>query len=89
MPSRAASTPSGEVIEQTADEIPTPVKNDTIDTSFLPDAWTDEQETSLFKGVVRWKPVGSFSLCQIYLAAYLDVKFRTNEARKECTSISE
>ena len=58
LPSRAASTPSGDVVGHETDQISTLAKNDVVDKPILPDAWTDEQETSLWKGVVRWKPVG-------------------------------
>ncbi|KAF6220585.1 hypothetical protein HO133_003018 [Letharia lupina] len=56
-PSRAASTPVGDVVEQ-AEETPTTMKSDSGIGIIVTDAWTDEQETSLFKSMVRWKPVG-------------------------------
>ena len=61
--SRATSTPSGDVNEPSVEQIQTPVKGN-VPKSFAvaPDAWTDEQETSLFKGMIRWKPVGLFSI---------------------------
>ena len=55
-PSRAASTPAGD-----AEETPTPMKAGLGIENVVSDAWTDEQETSLFKSMIRWKPVGSFS----------------------------
>ncbi|MCJ1426722.1 hypothetical protein MMC29_004625 [Sticta canariensis] len=57
LPSRATSTPSGDIVENTA-EVQTPLKQDVAKTAIVPDSWTEEQETSLFKGMIRWKPVG-------------------------------
>ncbi len=43
--------------EQPADDVEqTPVQKDVA--KIVSDSWTDEQETSLFKGMIRWKPVG-------------------------------
>jgi hypothetical protein len=53
----ASSTPAADedsmVIDTPqAEEPPKPTYD------ILKDPWTDEQETSLFKGIIKWKPAG-------------------------------
>lgn len=59
---RAASTPLDEdamVIDSPTSETPKPVEEPTKpNEDLLNDPWTDEQETSLFKGIMKWKPNG-------------------------------
>ena len=51
---RAASTP---VADEDAMVIDTPQVEEPSN-DILKDPWTDEQETSLFKGIIKWKPAG-------------------------------
>lgn len=60
MPSRAESTPPGDAVEQAEKkENPTPMKEGLGTETVVSDPWTDEQETWLFKSMIRWKPVGT------------------------------
>jgi len=51
---RAASTP---VADEDAMVIDTP-QIEEPGKDMLKEPWTDEQETSLFKGIIKWKPAG-------------------------------
>ncbi|KAH8804729.1 chromatin modification-related protein EAF7-domain-containing protein [Xylogone sp. PMI_703] len=55
-----AQTPSTPTVDEDAMDIdPTPAEESNKPAyDILKDPWTDEQETSLFKGIIRWKPAG-------------------------------
>lgn len=55
--SRVAPADPQEVVTEVV--VTTPVAKKDLEQPLVFDPWTDEQETSLFKGIVRWKPIGS------------------------------
>jgi hypothetical protein len=58
----SAATPAAEV-EENAMEIDMPETSAPAKPDPMNELWTDEQETSLFKGIIKWKPSGQ-SICQ-------------------------
>lgn len=63
---RGVSTPAGDDDGMDIDA-PTPDVEEQSEApapayDILKDPWTDEQETALFKGIIRWKPNGSVML---------------------------
>lgn len=58
--STAASTPAADVDENAmvVDTPEAPVVEAPPKPDPLKDPWSDEQETSLFKGIMKWKPCG-------------------------------
>ena len=56
---RAASIPQEDLSDYVTDDVPVSPESGSKDDSAFPDAWTDGQETTLLKAMIRWKPVGS------------------------------
>jgi hypothetical protein len=57
---RAASSPAADEDAMVIDSPkPQPEEPPKPDYDILKDPWTDEQETSLFKGIIQWKPAGN------------------------------
>ena len=70
-PPRAPLTPSGDSAENAMEGGPRVAKADMSQDEIVPARWTDEQETSLFKAMIRWKPVGPFFIVQGPRVAFL------------------
>jgi MRG-binding protein len=58
---RAPSTPAPDADAMDVDA-PSVEESQKPSYDILKDPWTDEQETSLFKGIIKWKPAGTFAL---------------------------
>ena len=59
----AEDVPEGPTEESTEDQIGEQLMTDDVDKpqpQGVSDSWTNEQETLLFKSIIRCKPVGSF-----------------------------